>query len=290
MSAKLIDGKAVSAQIVDELSAEVSKLSSKPHIAFIRVGEDPASVSYVRNKELSAEKIGMTSTLKVFPESITQEKLFEEIDTLNDDPQIHGILVQSPLPSHLDERSTFNRVYPQKDVDGLSSANLGRLVQEDPDGFAPCTPSGIVELLNRYEISTQGKNVVVVGRSLLVGKSSALLFLRKASDGNATVTVCHSRTRDLTGMTLQADILISAIGKPCLVTEDMVKPGTVVVDVGINRVDDSSRPRGYRLVGDVDFDAVRAKASYITPVPGGVGPMTVAMLMKNTLKAYRLAQ
>lgn len=286
MSATLIDGKAVAARIVEELTREVTQLTGTPHIVFIRVGEDPASVSYVKNKDMTASKIGFRSTLKAFPESIQQDELFAQIDALNADPEVHGILVQSPLPQHLDERATFNRVDPNKDVDGLCTANLGRLVQEDPAGFAPCTPSGIVELLRRYEIPVAGQHVVVIGRSLLVGKSSALLFLRKAAEANATVSVGHSRTRDLPGLTRQADILIAAIGQPGFVTEDMVKPGAVVVDVGINRLDDTSRPRGYRLVGDVDFDAVAPKASYITQVPGGVGPMTVAMLMKNTLKAY----
>jgi methylenetetrahydrofolate dehydrogenase (NADP+) / methenyltetrahydrofolate cyclohydrolase len=285
---QLIDGKALSRQILDEVRDAVASLTGRaPGVTFIRVGEDPASVSYVRTKEKRAAELGIRSALRALPAEISQEALFAEIDALNADPEVDGILVQSPLPGHLDERATFNRVSPDKDVDGFHSANLGRLVQEDPAGFVACTPAGVVEMIRRCGIETAGKHVVVLGRSLIVGKPAALLFMRKAAFANATVTVCHSRTRDLPSLTRQADILIAAIGQPHFVTAEMVKEGAVVVDVGINRVDDPDSPKGYKVVGDVDFHAVAPKTSMITPVPGGVGLMTVAMLMANTLKAFR---
>lgn len=287
---KLIEGKPLAEVILDEVKNAVSRIEgTKPGVTFIRVGEDPASVSYVNTKEKRAREVGIRSELKTFPESISQEALFAEIDALNADPDVHGILVQAPLPAHLDERAVFNRVSPDKDVDGFNSANLGRLVQEDPQAFVACTPAGIAEMVARMEIPTAGKHVVVVGRSLIVGKPAALLFLRKGPFADATVTVCHSRTANLPGITRQADILIAAIGRPRFVTADMVKEGAVVIDVGINRVEDSSAKRGYRVVGDVDFEQVSPKTSHITPVPGGVGLMTVAMLMANTLKAYKQA-
>lgn len=287
---KLIEGKPLAKAVLDEVQAAVSGIEGrKPGVTFIRVGEDPASVSYVNTKEKRAREIGIRSELKTFPESITQEALFAEIDALNEDPDVHGILVQAPLPGHLDERAVFNRVRPDKDVDGFNSANLGRLVQEDPQAFVACTPAGIAEMVERMQIPTAGKHVVVLGRSLIVGKPAALLFLRKGPFANATVTVCHSRTTNLPEITRQADILIAAIGRPHFVTPEMVKDGAVVIDVGINRIEDASTKRGYRVVGDVDFELVAPKTSYITPVPGGVGLMTVAMLMANTLKAYRQA-
>ncbi|MFP4540038.1 MAG: bifunctional methylenetetrahydrofolate dehydrogenase/methenyltetrahydrofolate cyclohydrolase FolD [Opitutales bacterium] len=285
---QLIDGKQLSAEIFREVKETVAQLTGRPPgVTFIRVGEDPASVYYVRTKERRAQEVGIRSELKVFPEDITQEALFAEIDALNADPAVDGILVQAPLPAHIDERETFNRVDPAKDVDGFHSANLGRLVQEDPRGFVACTPAGIVEMIRRMKIETAGKHVVVLGRSLIVGKPAGLLFMRKAAFANATVTVCHSRTQDLPSITRQADILIAAIGRPHFVTADMVKDGAVVVDVGINRVEAPDTAKGYRVVGDVDFDAVAPKTSSITPVPGGVGLMTVALLMANTLKAYQ---
>jgi methylenetetrahydrofolate dehydrogenase (NADP+)/methenyltetrahydrofolate cyclohydrolase len=287
---QLIDGKAIAAQVLRELAEQVADLGPPaPCVAFIRVGDDPASVSYVRSKEKRAAETGIESRLHLFPETITEASLLREVEQLNADPSVHGILVQAPLPGQISEKKVFNHVLPNKDVDGFSAANLGRLVQEDPDAFVACTPAGIVELLHRSKIETEGKHVVVVGRSLIVGKPASLLFLRKAALGNATVTVCHSRTRDLAGITRQADILIAAIGRPRFITDDMVKEGAVVIDVGINRVEDAERPRGYRLVGDVDFDSVAPRTSFITPAPGGVGPMTVAMLMKNTVKARQLA-
>jgi methylenetetrahydrofolate dehydrogenase (NADP+)/methenyltetrahydrofolate cyclohydrolase len=259
-------------------------------IAVIRVGEDPASVSYVRKKQKTAERIGIGSRLHVLPEDISKEDLFAKIDALNADSDVSGILVQAPLPKHINETETFNRVNPAKDVDGFNTLNIGKLCQEDPSGFVACTPAGIVQLIQRSGIETNGKHVVVLGRSQIVGKPAALLMIQKACPGNATVTICHSRTTDLPSITRQADVLIAAIGRPNFVTEDMVKDGVNVIDVGINRVEDSNKKSGYRLVGDVDFDAVATKAAHITPVPGGVGPMTVAMLMHNTLLAFKASQ
>lgn len=288
---QLIDGNAIAESIIEELTAEVGSLSSgKPVVAFIRVGEDPASVSYVRKKQKTAERIGIESRLHLLPEDVSKEELFAQIDALNEDPEVNGILIQAPLPKHIDETETFNRVDPKKDVDGFNTVNIGKLCQEDASGFVACTPAGIVELIERSGIETEGKHVVVLGRSQIVGKPAALLMMRKAIPGNATVTVCHSRTQNLAEVTRQADVLIAAIGRPNFVTADMVKDGVNVIDVGINRVDDASKKRGYRLVGDVDFEAVSPRADHITPVPGGVGPMTVAMLMHNTLRAFKGAQ
>lgn len=285
---KSIDGNAIAASIIEELTGEVAGMGSKkPAIAFIRVGDDPASVSYVNKKKKTAHTIGIQSQLIRLPETIPQEELFAHIDQLNKDPDIHGILIQAPLPKHIDETATFNRVLPGKDVDGFNTINIGKLCQEDPSGFIACTPAGIVQLIQRSGIETEGRHVVVLGRSQIVGKPAALLMMQKKIPGNATVTVCHSRTADLPGITRQADVLIAAIGRPNFVTADMVKDGVSVIDVGINRIEDSTRKRGYRLVGDVDFDAVSQKAQHITPVPGGVGPMTVAMLMQNTVKAFK---
>ncbi len=287
----LIDGNAIAESIIDELTAEVAALDGPPPaVAFIRVGEDPASVSYVRKKEKTAARIGIESRLRVFPGDVPEAELLAQIDAFNADPGISGILVQAPLPGHLDETRTFNRVAPGKDVDGFNTVNIGKLCQEDESGFVACTPSGIVELIRRSGIETEGRHVVVLGRSQIVGKPAALLLMRKALPGNATVTVCHSRTRDLPSITRQADLLIAAIGRAAFVTGDMVKEGAAVIDVGINRVPDATRKSGYRLTGDVHFESVAPKASWITPVPGGVGPMTVAMLMHNTLRAHRLAR
>ena len=288
---QLISGNEISKAVLTELAQEVRALpleAPKPTIAFIRVGEDPASVSYVNKKQKTASELGIESRLIKLADDITEETLFAEIDKLNKDDSVHGILVQAPLPKHISETQTFNRVLPQKDVDGFSTLNLGKLCQEDSTGFVACTPAGIVELLKRSNINTQGKHVVVVGRSLIVGKPVSLLMLQKQIPGNATVTVCHSHTQNLKEILLQADIIIAAIGRAHFITEDMVRPEAVIIDVGINRIEDNSKKSGYRLVGDVDFEKVSKKASYITPVPGGVGPMTVAMLMKNTFKAYQL--
>jgi len=282
---ELIDGNLIAKQVLSELKTEVEKIREKvvPHIVVIRVGDDPASVSYVAKKQKTAAEIGMKSTLKLFPETVSQSELIAEIDALNADVAVHGILVQAPLPPHISETEIFNRVSPDKDVDGFSTTNIGRLAQEFPNAFAACTPAGILELLKRTGVETAGKHAVIVGRSLIVGKPLALLLSSK--NANATVTICHSRTRGLAEIARQADILIAAIGKPRFITADMVKDGAVVIDVGINRIPDASKKSGFRLVGDVDFENVAPKCSHITPVPGGVGPMTVAMLMKNTLAA-----
>ena len=288
---KTIDGNAIAESIIEELASEVGQLSdTKPVVAFIRVGDDPASVSYVRKKQKIAERIGIESRLILLPYDVSEKELFAQIDELNMDPVVNGILIQAPLPEHINETNTFNRVSPNKDVDGFHTLNIGKLCQEDESGFIACTPAGIVELIKRSNIETQGKHVVVLGRSQIVGKPAALLMVRKALPGNATVTLCHSKTKNLASITSQADVLIAAIGRPNFVTADMVKEGVCVIDVGINRVNDDSRKSGYRLVGDVDFDAVASKASHMTPVPGGVGPMTVAMLMHNTLRAFKAAQ
>ena len=288
---QLIDGNAIATSIIEELTKEVASLTNnRPVITFIRVGDDPASVSYVRKKEKTAQKIGIESRLILLPESVSQEALFEQIDTLNSDPGVHGILIQAPLPDHIDTTATFNRVLPDKDVDGFNTVNIGKLCQEDPSGFVACTPAGIVQLIQRSNIETAGKHVVVLGRSQIVGKPAALLMLQRGAPGNATVTVCHSRTENLPEITRQADILIAAIGRPNFVTADMVKEGVSIIDVGINRVKDTHKKSGYRLVGDVDFEAVAPKSANITPVPGGVGPMTVAMLMHNTLQAFKVSQ
>lgn len=285
---KLIDGIATSNLIIQELSNEVQQLHGKrPRLVFVRVGDDPASVSYVKKKEKTAARIGIKSQLIRFDEKVSQAELFKKIDELNADPDIHGILVQAPLPAHINEIETFNHVHPDKDVDGFNTVNVGKLCQEDLSGFIACTPAGIIELIKRNSIPTQGKHVVVLGRSQIVGKPAALLMLRNALPGNATVTICHSKTKDLKRITQQADILIAAIGRPHFVTADMVKADATIIDVGINRLEDSSQQKGYRIVGDVDFEGVCQKADWITPVPGGVGPMTVAMLMDNTLRAFK---
>ena len=283
---ELINGNAIAQTVLDELKAEVEKIAASglvPHIVVLRVGNDPASISYVNKKEKTAQSIGMQSSVRLFPETISQAELENEIDALNADKSVHGILIQSPLPAHINETEIFNRVLPEKDVDGFSTANIGRLVQELPDAFAACTPAGILELLERSGVATAGKHAVIVGRSQIVGKPVSLLLLSRKS--NATVTICHSHTEDLAAVTRQADILIAAIGRPQFITRDMVKPGAVVIDVGINRVPDATKKSGFRLVGDVDFENVAPICEKITPVPGGVGPMTVAMLMKNTLAA-----
>ncbi len=287
----LINGNEIASSIIAELKTEVAQISGrKPCLALVRVGDDPASVSYVKKKEKTAAEIGVTSRIILPPESISQAELEALIDELNADDTVDGILVQSPLPAPLNELAIFRRVSPDKDVDGFHTLNLGKVAQEDDTGFVSCTPAGVMELLQRSNVDLRGKHVVVIGRSLIVGKPVALLALQKKAGANGTVTICHSATNNLAAITLQADVIIAAIGRARFVTGDMVKPGAVVIDVGINRIPDATRKSGYRLVGDVDFDAVSEKVSQITPVPGGVGPMTVAMLMKNTVKAHRQSQ
>jgi len=285
---ELIDGNKIAADIVAELKAEVAALPGrKPCLALVRVGDDPASISYVKRKEKTAAEIGIDGRVLLPPVTITQAGLFDLIDQLNTDSAVDGILVQSPLPKHLDETAVFRRIAPHKDVDGLGTINLGKIAQDDDSGFVGCTPAGIMELLARSGVKLAGKHVVVIGRSLLVGKPVALLAMQKKAWANATVTVCHSQTTGLPALARQADVLIAAIGRAEFVTADMVKPGAVVIDVGVNRVADATKKTGHRLVGDVHFASVAPLAGKITPVPGGVGPMTVAMLMKNTLKAYK---
>lgn len=284
----LIDGNQIAATIAAELKTEVASFAGrKPCIALVRVGDDPASVSYVKKKEKTAAEIGVTSRVILPPITISQAELFKLLDDLNADPTVDGILVQSPLPKHIDEVAVFRRVSPEKDVDGFNTLNLGKVAQEDETGFVACTPAGIMELLARSGVDLKGKHVVVLGRSLIVGKPVALLALQKKAGANGTVTICHSATTNLPAITRQADVLIAAIGRPEFVTAEMVKPGAVVIDVGINRVADATKKTGYRLTGDVHFATVAPLCAKITPVPGGVGPMTVAMLMKNTVKAFQ---
>lgn len=281
----IIDGNKISEAIHEELAQKLKGLEGRrPCIALVRVGDDPASVSYVAKKSKVAAKIGVESRLNILPESTTQAELDALIDKLNADEGVDAILVQAPLPKHLNERATFNRVSPKKDVDGFSAANLGLLAQEDASAFTACTPAGILELLKRSNVETKGKRVVIIGRSIIVGKPLALLLMKKGID--ATVTVCHSRSENLAQICAEADILISAVGRPNTVTKDMVKDGACLIDVGINRIPCAEKKSGYRLVGDVAFDEVSPKCSKITPVPGGVGPMTVAMLMSNTVKSF----
>lgn len=288
---ELIDGNAIAAAVIGELKLEVAALPArKPCLALVRLGEDPASVSYVAKKEKTAAEIGISGRLFLPPVTMSQAELFGLVDRLNEDPEVDGILVQSPMPEHIDELAVFRRLAPDKDVDGLGTMNLGKLAQDDDSGFVSCTPAGIMELLARSGVDLKGRHVVVLGRSLLVGKPVALLAMQKRAGSNGTVTVCHSATAGLPALARQADVLIAAIGRPEYVTADMVKPGAVVIDVGINRVPDPSRRSGFRLTGDVHFPSVAPLASKITPVPGGVGPMTVAMLMRNTVKAFKRRQ
>ena len=284
---ELISGKIISAQINEELCLEVKQLKTKgiePCLAVVLVGEDPASEVYVRNKKRTGEEIGMRSIGHNLPDTTTQRELETLIQSLNADPAVHGILCQFPLPKGLDEKKVIQTIAPEKDVDGLHPLNAGLIAMGIPK-FISCTPYGVLQMLKRSGISTSGKNVVVLGRSNLVGRPIATLLSSKGWD--ATVTVCHSRTSDMAEVTSQADILIAAIGIPEFVKANMVKPGAVVIDVGINRIDDPNKAKGTRLVGDVAFEEVAAKASFITPVPGGVGPMTIAMLMVNTVNAAR---
>lgn len=286
----LIDGKATAARVLEECRITLADMASsgiKPGLAVVLVGEDPASKAYVGAKDRTCRDLGMHSVKLELPASTTQDELLAVVRQLNADRAIHGILVQSPPPKHIDEAAIIRAIDPRKDVDGFHPENVAKLALEDPSGFVPCTPLGCQRLLLEYQIPTEGARVVVLGRSMIVGKPLALLLMAKGPGGNATVTVAHSRSKDLPGLCRTADILIAAIGKPRFVTAIFVKEGAVVIDVGINRIADPGTKSGYRLVGDVDFDAVAPKCYAITPVPGGVGPMTIAMLISNTIKAAR---
>jgi methylenetetrahydrofolate dehydrogenase (NADP+) / methenyltetrahydrofolate cyclohydrolase len=288
LPAELIDGNALAKDIRDEVTKEVAKLAArgiKPGLAVVLVGEDPASEVYVRNKGRASDEVGMHSVTIKKPATISQDELIAVVKSLNDDRAIHGILVQMPLPKHLDPDIVIRTILPEKDVDGFHPVNVGKSLIGDREGFVPCTPAGVQEMLARSGTVTKGKECVIVGRSNIVGKPMMALMVQNGPNANATVTVCHSATRDLKEHTLEADILIVAAGKAKMVTGDMVKEGAVVIDVGINRIEDASTKTGYRLVGDVDFASARERASKITPVPGGVGPMTIAMLLKNTVRA-----
>ncbi|NNE35677.1 MAG: bifunctional methylenetetrahydrofolate dehydrogenase/methenyltetrahydrofolate cyclohydrolase FolD [Rhodothermales bacterium] len=285
----LIDGKAIAAEIRSEVALEtatwVDRGHRAPYLAAVLVGDDPASGSYVRGKAKACAEAGIGSDTITFPSDVTQDELLAEVNRLNDDPKVNGILVQLPLPDQIDEKTIINAIDPAKDVDGFHPVNAGLLVIGDQSAFVPATPAGIIELLKRSGVETTGAKAVVLGRSNIVGKPMANLLIQKGID--ATVTVCHSRTKNLESVCRDADILVAAIGRPHFVTADMVKPGATIIDVGINRVDDPSRKRGYRLVGDVDFANVQPLAGRITPVPGGVGPMTIAILLRNTLDAAK---
>ena len=288
----IIDGKKVSLDLKNEMKASVENykdLTGKvPGLTIIIVGQDPASQVYVRNKAKTCKEIGMISTVMAMPAETTQKQLFDTIEDLNNDPAVHGILVQEPLPEHIDGFTVTLAIDPSKDVDGFHPQNLGCLVMGHLDKcFISCTPYGILELLTRYSIETKGKHCVVLGRSNIVGKPMANLMLQKLDAANCTVTICHSATPDISFYTKQADILIAAIGQAGYITADMVKPGVVVIDVGNNRIEDPAAKSGFRVVGDVDYESVSAVAAAMTPVPGGVGPMTIAMLMKNTLQSFQ---
>ena len=288
METVLIDGKHVASQVREGLLSEIAELKAQGHtpgLAVVLVGNDPASQVYVGSKVKACAELGLYSQKWELPADTTQEELVRLIHQLNADDRIHGILVQSPPPPHIDEEAVILNIDPRKDVDGFHPANVAKLVLEDEEGFVPCTPLGCMELLKAYGIETAGKHAVVIGRSMIVGKPMANLLVAK--NANATVTIAHSRTKDLPGLCRTADIIVAAVGRVEMVKADYVKEGAVVLDVGINRIADESRPRGYRIVGDVDFEDVKDKCSYITPVPGGVGPMTIAMLMANTVKACR---
>ncbi len=294
MSATIISGRDIARAIRDELNEQVAELARDglvPGLATVLAGDDPASRLYVGMKNRAAAEAGIHSRQITLSGSTTEDELLGLIAELNADPAIHGILVQLPLPRRIDESRVLLAIDPAKDVDGFHPVNVGRLATGDPDVLAPCTPRGVVEMLLRSGVDPSGKHVVVVGRSNIVGKPMALLLLRRARGGNATVSVAHSRTTDLGALTRTADVLIVAVGRPNTVTSDMVRPGATVIDVGTNRVDDPTRERGYRIVGDVDFEGVGEVAGAITPVPGGVGPMTIAMLLANTVEAaIRLRQ
>jgi methylenetetrahydrofolate dehydrogenase (NADP+)/methenyltetrahydrofolate cyclohydrolase len=288
MPAQLIDGKQIASQVHAETLRRVQALKARgvqPGIAFIRVGEDPASQAYVGMKDKKAQELGISSSTTVLPEKTSQEELLEIISKLNACSTIHGILIQAPLPTHISETQVFSHVSPSKDVDGFHPLNVGKLYLGATDGFLPCTPAGVHELLKRSNISIEGANVAVLGRGNIVGKPMAAILCQKHRHANATVTLLHSRSKDIAFYTKHADIVIAAMGQARFLKKDMIKPGATVIDVGVNRVEDASQPRGYRLVGDIDFEGICEVAGYVTPNPGGVGPMTIAMLMANTVTA-----
>jgi len=290
MSAKIIDGNAIGKAVREELRAEVADMRSRgivPGLTVVLVGEDAASEVYVRMKGKAADELGMKSDTIRLPADTSERDLLALIDRLNADRAVHGILVQLPLPKHMDSQKVLLRMSPDKDVDGFHPVSVGRLVIGDRTGFRPCTPAGVQELIVRSGVDPRGQHLVVVGRSLIVGRPVANIFLQDAPGANATVTVCHTKTKDLTSITRQGDILVVAAGRPEVVRGEQIKPGAVVIDVGVNRVDDATAKKGYRLVGDVKFSEAVEVASLITPVPGGVGPMTIALLMKNTVQAAR---
>lgn len=282
ISDKIIDGKLISKQIIEEVKEAVTKLEIKPGLALILAGNDPASEIYVRNKGKACEEIGFYSVTEKYPETVKEETILARVRSFNQDEKIHGILVQLPLPKHINESKVIEAINYKKDVDGFHPINAGRLLIGEKS-FVPCTPAGIMELMKRYNVETSAKNAVVIGRSNIVGKPIAALLMQKNKNANSTVTICHSGTKDIPFYTKNADILVAAIGKAGFVTGDMVKEGCVIIDVGINRIEDKSKKSGYRIAGDVNFEECLPKASKITPVPGGVGLMTIAMLMKNTL-------
>ncbi len=289
-NAKLIDGTAIGREMRGELAAEITALKARgvtPGLAVVLVGDNPASQVYVRMKGRACGEAGLHHETIRLPKETSEAELLALIDRLNADPKVHGMLIQLPLPKHVDEHRVLLRVDPRKDVDGFHPTNVGKVSIGDPTGFRPATPYGVQQLLLRSGVDPTGQHAVIVGRSNIVGKPMAALLLQNGPGGNATVTVCHSRTRNIGAVTIQADLLIVAIGKPQFVTGDMVKPGAVVIDVGVNRIDDPSLKSGYRLVGDVHFDQARRVAAAITPVPGGVGPMTITMLLYNTVQAAR---
>jgi len=288
----LIDGVAIAKAVRADVARETAELKTRgitPGLTVVIVGEDPASQSYVKSKEKASIEAGMKGETIRLPATTPQAELEALIDRLNADSTVHGILVQSPLPKHMDANTVVRRLAPHKDVDGFHPVNVGKLLIGEKDGFAPCTPAGVQELLVRYGIETKGKEVVIIGRSNIVGKPMAALLVQSGQGADCTITICHSRTKDLAFHTKRADIVIAAIGKPEMLTGEMIRAGAVVIDVGINRVVDPSSSKGYRLVGDVHFESARQVASHITPVPGGVGPMTIAMLLKNTVRAARQA-
>ncbi len=287
---KIIDGKEIARQIKLEIAAEVASIIDKgmdsPHLAAVLVGNDPASETYVRNKEKACKEVGIISSIYRLPESVSQKELLDVVDYLNKDDEINGFIVQLPLPEHIDEKTVIERIFPSKDIDGFHPVNFGRMSLNLP-AYLPATPNGIMELIIREKIETEGKHCVVLGRSHIVGSPISILMARKANPGNATVTLCHSKTKDLKSIAKTADILIVAMGQPHFVTADMVKKGAVVIDVGMHRIPSDTTKSGFRLIGDVNFDEVISVASKITPVPGGVGPMTIVSLLMNTLKAYK---